>query len=104
MQTTTPSTPEMIRALALDLSLTDDDIVARVCGGEYPIFEVIMLRHRRRLSRAIYGIVRNSVEAEDVVQETFTRAFAKLPQYGGGGRFCGWLTRIAVHEALGRKR
>jgi RNA polymerase sigma-70 factor (ECF subfamily) len=85
--------------------LTDEEIVARVCGGDgRAMFELIVHRHGRRLHRMVCGIVRNSVDAEDIVQETFARALAMLPQYSGSGRFVGWLTRIASHEALGRKR
>jgi RNA polymerase sigma-70 factor (ECF subfamily) len=84
--------------------LSDEEIVARVCQGGRAMFERIVLRHGRRLHRMVCSIVRNSVEAEDVVQETFARALATLSQYSGAGRFAGWLTRIAVHEALGRKR
>lgn len=84
--------------------LTDEEIVARVCQGGCAMFESIVRRHGRRLHRMVCSIVRNSVEAEDVVQETFARALATLSQYSGSGRFAGWLTRIAVHEALGRKR
>lgn len=85
--------------------LTDEEIVARVCGGdERGMFELIVHRHGRRLHRMVCSIVKNSVDAEDIVQETFARALAMLPQYSGSGRFVGWLTRIASHEALGRKR
>lgn len=84
--------------------LTDEEIVAHVCRGERALFERIVHRHGRRLHRVVCSIVRNTVEAEDVVQETFARALAMLPQYSGSGRFVGWLMRIAVHEALGRKR
>jgi RNA polymerase sigma-70 factor (ECF subfamily) len=86
--------------------LTDEEIVARVCcgGDDRAMFELIVQRHGRRLHRMVCSIVRNSVEAEDIVQETFARALAMLPQYSGSGRFVGWLTRIASHEALGRKR
>ncbi|HWN66316.1 MAG TPA: sigma-70 family RNA polymerase sigma factor [Haliangium sp.] len=85
--------------------LTDEEIIARVCRGDgRAMFELIVQRHGRRLHRMVCSIVRNSVEAEDIVQETFARALAMLPQYSGSGRFVGWLTRIASHEALGRKR
>ncbi|WP_428269772.1 sigma-70 family RNA polymerase sigma factor [Haliangium sp.] len=83
---------------------TDDEIVALVRMGRHAMFEDIVHRHGRLLHRVACRIVRDSAEAEDVVQETFTRALAMLPQYSGSGRFVGWLTRIAVHEALGRKR
>jgi RNA polymerase sigma-70 factor (ECF subfamily) len=85
--------------------LTDEEIVARVCRGEERgMFKLIVHRHGRRLHRMVCSIVRNSVDAEDIVQETFARALAMLPQYSGSGRFVGWLMRIASHEALGRKR
>lgn len=85
--------------------LTDEEIVARVCSGnERAMFELIVHRHGRRLHRMVCSIVRNSVDAEDIVQEAFARALAMLSQYSGSGRFVGWLTRIASHEALGRKR
>jgi RNA polymerase sigma-70 factor, ECF subfamily len=83
---------------------TDEEIVAHACRDGGAMFERIVHRHGRRLHRMVCSIVRNSVEAEDIVQETFARALAMLPQYNGSGRFVGWLMRIAVHEALGRKR
>jgi RNA polymerase sigma-70 factor, ECF subfamily len=46
--------------------------------GDAAAFELFMRRHDRRLFRLARGVLRNGAEAEDVVQGTYVRAFAKL--------------------------
>src|SRR5690606_24731049 len=48
--------------------------------------------------------LKNDAEAEDAIQEAYVRAFANLAQFAGEARFSTWLTKITVHEALGRLR
>ena len=64
-------------------SLTDEDIVARVQGGEAGLFEVLMRRYNQRLYRVARAITHDDHEAEDVMQETYVRAFAALGQFEG---------------------
>jgi RNA polymerase sigma-70 factor, ECF subfamily len=85
-------------------TLTDEEIVARILGGEIELFELIMRRHNQRLYRAARAIVRDESEAEDVMQEAYVRAYVHLKQFAGKAKFSTWLTRIAVHEALVRLR
>jgi RNA polymerase sigma-70 factor (ECF subfamily) len=85
-------------------TLTDDEVVSRVLAGETELFEVLMRRHNQRVFRAARAIVRDDAEAEDVMQESYTRAFAQLAQFQGRAQWSTWLTRIAVNEALGRLR
>jgi RNA polymerase sigma-70 factor (ECF subfamily) len=61
-------------------------------------------RYNRRLFRLTRSILHNNAEAEDVVQETWVRAFAGLDGFRREAAFATWLTRIAINEALGRKR
>jgi RNA polymerase sigma-70 factor (ECF subfamily) len=89
---------------ALQASVSDEEIVSRVVGGETGMFEILMRRHNRRLYRAARAILRDDNEAEDVMQDTYVRAFEHLNQFAGLARFSTWLTRIAVHEALARRR
>ena len=84
--------------------LSDHDLVERVRAGDAAAFELIMRRHNRRLFRLARGVLRNGAEAEDVVQETYARAFAKLDDFIGPDGFSAWLARIAYNEALGRLR
>lgn len=82
----------------------DEDIVKRVLAGERALYEVLVRRHNQRLYRAARAILRNDAEVEDVMQEAYVQAFAHLAQFRQEARFSTWLTRIAVHEALARRR
>jgi RNA polymerase sigma-70 factor (ECF subfamily) len=81
---------------------TDEDVVTRVLAGEIALFELLMRRHNQRIYRAIRSILRDDSESEDVMQETYVRAYEHLAQFAGRARFSTWLTRIAVNEAIKR--
>lgn len=82
----------------------DAELVDGVRAGDPIAFELIMRRHNRRLYRLARSIIRNSAEAEDVVQEAYVRAYQKIDQFIGPHGFSAWLGRIVVNEALGRLR
>jgi RNA polymerase sigma-70 factor (ECF subfamily) len=72
-------------------------------GGENAV-RALIKRNNQRLFRVARAIVRNDGEAEDIVQETYVRAFTNLETFRGDSRFATWLTRIALNEAFGRVR
>lgn len=84
--------------------LADEEVVRRVLAGETAMFEIVMRRHNQRLYRISRAILRDDSEAEDVMQDAYVRAYEHLHQFAGKAAFSTWLTRIAVHEALARKR
>src|SRR5437870_10187058 len=84
--------------------LSDEEVVTRVLAGETGMFEIIMRRHNQRLYHVARAILRNDGEAEDVMQDAYVRAYEHLDQFAGKAAFSTWLTRIAIHEALARKR
>jgi RNA polymerase sigma-70 factor (ECF subfamily) len=84
--------------------LRDEEVVARVLAGETPLFEILMRRYNQRLYRISRTILRDDGEAEDVMQDAYVRAYEHLNQFAGKSAFSTWLTRIAIHEALARKR
>jgi RNA polymerase sigma-70 factor (ECF subfamily) len=86
------------------IALSDDQVVSRVLAGQTALFEVLMRRHNERLYRAARAILRDESEAEDVMQETYVRAYGHLRQFDHRAKFSTWLTRIAVHEAIARAR
>lgn len=86
------------------MEISDDEVVKRVLAGETALFEVLMRRHNQRVYRAACAILGNDLEAEDVMQDAYVRAYAHLAQYEHRASFATWLTRIAVHEALARAR
>ena len=83
---------------------TDEEVVDRVRAGESALYEIIMRRYNQRLYRVARAILRDDSEAEDVMQDTYVRAYENLGQFEGRAPFSAWLTRIAVHEALHRAR
>jgi RNA polymerase sigma-70 factor (ECF subfamily) len=85
-------------------SLDDMDLVSHARAGSPDAFRTIMQRHNRRLYRVARGITGNDIEAEDVVQEGYVRAFMHLHSFRGEARLSTWLTRIVLNEALGRVR
>jgi RNA polymerase sigma-70 factor (ECF subfamily) len=85
-------------------SLADEEVVSRVLAGDAALFEVLMRRYNQRLYRTARAIVRDDAEAEDVMQETYVRAYAALGQFEGRAQWSTWLTRIAVNESLARVR
>src|SRR5260370_37907567 len=94
----------MFVPLTAQSELRDEEVVARVLAGETALFEILMRRYNQRLYRMSRMILRNDGEAEDVMQDSYVRAYEHLTQFAGKAAFSTWLTRIAIHEALARKR
>ncbi len=84
--------------------LADEEVVARILAGESELFEILMRRYNQRIFRVARSILGDAPEAEDVMQETYVRAYTQLGQLRDFRRLPAWLTRIAVHEARARRR
>ena len=85
-------------------ALGDAELVRRARARDEAAIRTIMQANNRRLYRIARGILRNDGEAEDVVQETYVRAFTHLESFRGDSSLATWLARIAMNEALGRLR
>src|SRR3954447_8886945 len=83
---------------------TEAELVRRARERDEAAIRAIMQSNNRRLYRLARGILRNDSEAEDVVQETYVRAFTHLNEFRGDSALATWLARIAMNEALGRLR
>jgi RNA polymerase sigma-70 factor, ECF subfamily len=83
---------------------TDEEIIDRVLAGDTALYEIIMRRYNQRLYRVARSIVRDPAEAEDIMQDTYVRAYQHLDQFSRLAPFSAWLTRIAVNESLARSR
>lgn len=85
-------------------TLQDAELVGLARQGHREAFRHLMQRCNQRLFRIARGVVRDDAEAEDVVQEAYTHAFAKLSTFRGEASPATWLTRIVLNEAYGRLR
>src|SRR5690606_23142025 len=84
----------------------DNDLVLahRAAAGDERAFDLIMRRYNQRLFRVAISIAGEPSEAEDVLQESYVRAFYRLSSYTGQGDLGAWLARIVRNEAIDRLR
>lgn len=82
--------------------LTDQQVVARVLQGEKGLYEILMRRYNQRLYRAVRGYLTDADDVQDVMQDTYVKAYEKLFQYRHEAAFSTWLIRIGINEALQR--
>src|SRR6266478_5191192 len=78
----------------------DAALVAAAKTGDGRAFELLVERHERRIFSIAQRMTRNREDAEDVVQQSFQKAFINLKTFEGDSLFSTWLTRIAINEAL----
>jgi RNA polymerase sigma-70 factor (ECF subfamily) len=83
---------------------SDEDIMARLQSGDSSALETLFHRYARLVFRIARGVVRDSGEAEDVVQESFFHLFKKSLLFDRSkGAPKNWIVQIALHRALDRK-
>ena len=97
-------TQPTIKRSDVTLAVGEAKLVERANSGDQSAFRAIMEQHNRRLYRVARAMMKDDTEAEDVVQEKYLRAFSNLGKFRGESSLTTWLTRIAMNEALGRKR
>lgn len=78
---------------------SDLELVARVQRGEKAAFDVLVLRYQHKVLKLVMRYIRDSMEAEDVSQEAFIKAYRALPGFRGDSAFYTWLYRIAINTA-----
>lgn len=97
--------PEPMSAAGPDITVPGPEtpeaalVAAAGAGGEAAVRELIR-RMNPRLFRIARGVVASDAEAEEVVQETYLKAFTRLETFRGEARFSTWITRIALNTAL----
>ncbi|MCU1294617.1 MAG: polymerase, sigma-24 subunit, subfamily [Bryobacterales bacterium] len=79
-------------------------LVARAKAGDMSAFSDLVKHYDRRVFRMAKQITQNDDDAEDVLQETFLKAYTHLGDFQGNSKFYTWLVRIAVNEALMKLR
>jgi RNA polymerase sigma-70 factor, ECF subfamily len=82
------------------METTDATFVARARTGDPDAFRVLVERHSRALFRLAFRMTGNQQDAEDVVQESFLRAYKQLGKFDERATFGTWLYRIAANCSL----
>ena len=87
-------------SLKVRMEESDAAAVARACAGDTDAFCVLVNRYSRKVFRLAYRMTQNKHDAEDVVQETFLRAYRRLKQFESRSSFATWIFRIGVNAAM----
>jgi RNA polymerase sigma-70 factor, ECF subfamily len=80
----------------------DEDLpwVRRAQAGDLEAFDTLVARHQSTMTALLYRFAPSRADLEDLVQETFVRAWRSLGDWRAEKPFVHWLKRIAVHAAL----
>ena len=79
-------------------------LVERARAGDAEAFTELVKRYDKKIYRLAKHITQNDEDAEDVLQETFLKAYEHLDGFQGNSRFYTWIVRIGVNEALMKLR
>ena len=82
----------------------EDVLVAEARAGNAESFATLINQYDRHIYRLALNITGNQEDAEDVLQDSFLKAYSNLDRFQGDSRFYTWLVRIAVNEALMKLR
>lgn len=77
----------------------DQELVRRVQAGDKKAFDLLIMKYQQRIIHVITGFVHDPVEALDVAQEAFIKAYRALPGFRGDSAFYTWLYRIAINTS-----
>lgn len=78
----------------------DEVLLAAAKNRDEQAFETLFKRHQQKVLRVVLRYTRVREDAEDIVQQSFQKAFVHLSRFEGKSSFSTWLTRIAINEAL----
>jgi len=80
--------------------MTDKEIIARVLDGDSNVFSELVRKYESKTRSLVRSLVRDPDATEDVIQDTFVKAFEKLSSFRGDSQFSTWLYRLTYNEAL----
>ena len=82
----------------------DLDLVQASKNGDVAAFEQLVKRYDRKLFRIAHSVTHNREDSQDVVQETFLKAYQHLAEFRGNSQFSTWLIRITLNQSLMKLR
>jgi RNA polymerase sigma-70 factor (ECF subfamily) len=85
-------------------TVDETGLVERARQGDARAFSDLVRRYDHKIFRLAQHVTQNREDAEDVLQETFLKAYQHLDQFQGNSKFYTWLVRIAVNQSLMKLR
>ena len=82
--------------------LEESEIIKRILDGEKEFYEIFVRRNNQKLYRVIRSYIKDEAEIEDIMQDSYIKAYTKLHQFKLESSFSTWLIRIAINGTLAR--
>jgi len=82
----------------------ENEIIDRILSGEEQLYAQLVDQHKSYAYTIAYKVTQNKMDAEEVAQESFIKAFQYLKGFKRGARFSTWLYRIVFNTAISYKR
>lgn len=82
--------------------MEDSEVIKRILSGEKELYEILVRRNNQKLYRIIRNYLKDDGEIEDIMQDSYVKAFTKLYQFKLESSFSTWLIRIGINESLAR--
>ena len=82
--------------------IKESEVIKRILHGEKELYEILVRRNNQKLYRIIRSYLKDEAEIEDIMQDSYLKAFTKLYQFKLESTFSTWLIRIGINESLAR--
>ena len=82
--------------------IKESEVIKRILSGEKELYEILVKRNNQKLYRIIRSYIKDDSEIEDIMQDSYVKAFTKLYQFKLESAFSTWLIRIGINESLAR--
>lgn len=79
---------------------TDRELVARSQAGDSRAFDELIVRYQKRVYTVIYGMVSNHADTNDLLMETFQKAYRSIHSFKSDAAFYTWIYRVAVNQSI----
>lgn len=79
---------------------TDEEFIERIKKGNISAFEYIVKKYKKKVYTIIFNIIRDTQDAEDLVQEVFLRVYSSIKRFKGRSNFYTWLYRISINVSF----
>src|SRR5690554_6172899 len=80
----------------------EPELIKRILAGDKELYEILVRRNNQKLYRVVRTYLKFEAEIEDVMQNSYIKAYSKLYQFKFNASFSTWLIRIGINEALAR--
>jgi RNA polymerase sigma-70 factor, ECF subfamily len=78
----------------------DNALISMTLAGQPECFAVLMDRHLFAVKRQVFSMLRNTIDADDLVQEVLLKVWRSLSTFRSEASFRTWMTRVAINEVL----